>query len=274
MPRLAAEISSDSRRFGARPVSRTEVDAATYIADRRRRDATGTRAGKLQIKASRSCCTCGNPTDARAFRATTIEGELPFMADVPRPSPILRAAGVHEDGTPGSARDRHDPHAFDGCGTGAGQFRAISGTPMALAPVGQTLWTQVPALPIHRPRPTGPTATASSCRSAMPSMLLYSLIHLAGDRGDRPPRATRPASPRSASTTSSSSANFRFEDPGPSRISSHDGRRDYHRSARRRLRQFGRHGDRRALAGGEVTTSPNFTLFDHDVYALSPAMAT
>ena len=123
------------------------------------------------------------------------------------------------------------------------------GTPMALAPVGYTLWSQF--LRYDPSTPDWPNRDRFVLSVGHASMLLYSLLHLAGveeidarrqeDRqGSGQPRRHREFPPA------------RLEDAGPSRISPHHRRRDHHRAARPGLRQFGRHGDRRALARGAL----------------------
>ena len=53
------------------------------------------------------------------------------------------------------------------------------GTPMALAPVAYSLWQNL--LANYDPaNPSGPTATASCCRAAMPRCCCTRMLHLAG----------------------------------------------------------------------------------------------
>ena len=119
------------------------------------------------------------------------------------------------------------------------------GTPMAMAPVGYTLWSRF--LRYDPDRPDWPNRDRFVLSVGHASLLLYSLLHLAGVREiDADGRHTgRPA------VSLDDIKQFRQLDsrtPGPSRISRDHRRRSDHRPARPGLRERGRHGDRRALA--------------------------
>ena len=124
------------------------------------------------------------------------------MSDVASPDAPDRDDSYREDGSP----ERLQIDTIRTLSMDAVQ-KANSGhpgTPMALAPVGHTLWTQVPALRsgharLAQPRPlraVGRPRLDAALRAAAPRRR----------RGDRRATASRPASPRSAWTTSSSSA--------------------------------------------------------------------
>ena len=97
----------------------------------------------------------------------------------------------------------------------------------------------------------GPIATDFVLSVGHASMLLYGLIHMAGieeidaDGNKTGPRGDQPGRYRAVSPAL-------VQDTGPPRISAHHRRRDHHRPARPGLRQFGGHGDRRALARGPL----------------------
>ena len=120
-----------------------------------------------------------------------------------------------------------------------------AGTPMAMAPVAYTLWQQFLRL---RSRPTriwpNRDRFVLSCGHA--SMLLYSLLHLAGVRG------TTTAGARSQPRRHQAIPATKQPHAGPSRISPDHRRRDDNRSARPGLRQQRRHGDREPLARRQV----------------------
>ena len=77
------------------------------------------------------------------------------------------------------------------------------GTPMALAPVIYTLWQRF--LRFDPDDPTWPNRDRFVLSNGHASMLLYSMLHLAGVKRPMPGSAA-PASSRSLSTTSSASA--------------------------------------------------------------------
>ena len=119
------------------------------------------------------------------------------------------------------------------------------GTPMALAPVAYTLWNQFLRYDPAQPAWPNRDRFVLSCGHA--SMLLYSLLHLAGvKRVDRRRQADRRAGRRLDDIK-------RFRQlgsvtPGHPGVRPHHRRRDHHRPARPGRRQQRRHGDRRALA--------------------------
>ena len=99
------------------------------------------------------------------------------------------------------------------------------------------------------------------------SMLLYSLIHLAGVKAVNP---SYEQVGRDAVTLEDirDVPPGRQPLPGPSRIWLDLRRRDDHRSARPGCRNQRRHGDRRATGCGATYNRPGFDLFDFNVYAL------
>ena len=122
------------------------------------------------------------------------------------------------------------------------------GTPMALAPLAYVLWQRF--LRFDPADPIWPNRDRFVLSNGHASMLLYSLLHLAGVRRSIP--TTRwSASPRSASRTSSASASS-TRGARPPRVPLDLGRRDHHRPARPGDRDQRRHGDRVEVAGGAL----------------------
>ncbi len=137
------------------------------------------------------------------------------------------------------------------------------GTPMALAPVGYTLWQQL--LRYDPADPNWPNRDRFVLSVGHASMLLYSLILLAGVKSVNEGRGPQPA------LTLDDIKQFRQleqQDAGPPGIPLHLGRRDHHRAARPGLRQLGRHGDGAALAGRALQQA-GLPVFDYRIYALS-----
>ena len=179
------------------------------------------------------------------------------------PNDSSTSAGLHEDGSP-------DRLAIDTIRTLAMDAVAKAksghiGTPMALAPIGHTLWTQF--LRTDPDRPDWPNRDRFVLSVGHASMLLYALIHLAGIK-----EIDRDGKPSGAEAVS-------LEDI-------------------RQFRQLGSktpgHPEYRHTTGVETTTGPlgqgcgnsvgmaiaerwlaarynkpDFTLFDHDIYTLA-----
>ena len=112
----------------------------------------------------------------------------------------------------------------------------------------------------------GPTATASCCRVGHASMLLYSLLHLAGVK--RSARTEADRARRGDARRHQAVPPARQQDAGPPRIPHDLGRRDHDRAARPGLRQLGRHGDGRSAGSPTATTSRASRCIDYRVYAL------
>ena len=123
------------------------------------------------------------------------------------------------------------------------------GTPMALAPVVYTLWQSF--LRFDPQDPGWPNRDRFVLSNGHASMLLYSMLHLAGvapaAAEPRPPRRARGDARRHQELPSA-----RQRLPRPPGIRPHRGRRDDHRAARPGLRDQRRHGDGGALAGASL----------------------
>ena len=132
---------------------------------------------------------------------------------------------------------------------------AIPGTPMALAPVAYTLWQQF--LRYDPDDPIWPNRDRFVLSDGHASMLLYSLLHLAGVQAVNA-EYERSASLRSARRHQAVPP-ARQQMPRPSRISPDHRRRDDHRPARAGLRQQRRHGDRRRAGWRRTSTGPAST---------------
>ena len=128
------------------------------------------------------------------------------------------------------------------------------GTPMAMAPVAYTLWQQFLRFDPGR-SDLARTATASCSRSGHASMLLYSLLHLAGVK------AVNPEYERlgELSVTLDDIKRFRQLDsscPGHPGVPLDVGRRDHDRPARPGRGDQRRHGDRRRAGWPRTSTGP------------------
>ena len=169
-------------------------------------------------RSTATCCVCG------AFRCAT--------SDEAFPNDRHRHASrdnVHEDGSPERLQiDTIRTLAMDAV------QKANSGhpgTPMALAPVGWTLWTKF--LRYDPSAPDWPNRDRFVLSVGHASMLLYALLHLAGRRGDRPRgEEDRPAGDQPG-RISSNSASFRPRLPATPNIAiRRESRRPPGRSAR------------------------------------------
>ena len=122
------------------------------------------------------------------------------------------------------------------------------GTPMALAPVGYTLWTRYlrfdPELPVWANRDRFVLSAGHA------STLLYALLHLAEVKSVNPDYEIV-GTPRSRWTTSSGSVSSTRSAPAPGVPLDVRGR-VHHRAAGHRDRDQRGHGDRRAVAGRHV----------------------
>ena len=124
--------------------------------------------------------------------------------------------------------------------------RAIPERPWRLAPVAYCLWQQF--LRYDPADPLWPNRDRFVLSNGHASMLLYSLMHLAGVREVSSRRRNSFDACRVARRHQEFPATGQ-QDAGASRIRFDHGRRDHHRPARSGRRQQRGHGDRRALAG-------------------------
>ena len=122
------------------------------------------------------------------------------------------------------------------------------GTPMGLAPVVYTLWTQF--LRYDPADPLWPNRDRFVLSAGHASMLLYAMLHLAGVHrlearrsGRRGPARGRPGGHQTVPAAGQCLSR-------PPRIPPDHRGRDHHRAAGPGLRQQCRHGHGRALAGG------------------------
>ena len=159
---------------------------------------------------------------------------------------------------------RHHPHPGDGRGA-EGEFRpsrhADGAWRRSPTRCGKTSCAIDPADPIWPNRDRFVLSVGHA------SMLLYSLLHLAGvEAVDEHGKPT--GDRRSPSTTSSSSASSTARRPGHPEYRLHHRRRDHHRPARPGLRQLA--SAWRSPSAGSPTryNRPGFTLFDYAIYAL------
>ena len=249
-PTAASRRSDDRGRPGACGSTRSpgvvghglfldEVDAA-YIAIGRRRYATGTSAA-VAARGDRR-----QPDRARGVRSAT--RARPFMSDT-ETAAATAAPTLHEDGSPERLDDRHDPHAVDGRGA-EGELAAIPARRwrwrrsaircgrkfLRYDPAHARLAQPRPLRAVGRPRVDAALCAAPPRRESRRST----------------PTARRRARKRSASTTSSSSASCRRRRRAIPNIATPPGVETTTGPLGAGLRQFGRHGDRRALAGGAL----------------------
>ena len=140
------------------------------------------------------------------------------------------------------------------------------GTPMALAPVAYTLWQRF--LRFDPADPIWPNRDRFVLSAGHASMLLYSLLHLAGVKARRSRlRGARQARrlARGHRSTSASSTRAR---PGHPEYRWTTGVETTTGPLGQGVRHLRRHGDRRQWLAAHVTTGPASTLFDYDVYAI------
>src|SRR6187397_2380449 len=102
------------------------------------------------------------------------------------------------------------------------------GTPMAMAPVAYCLWQRF--LRFDPQDPIWPNRDRFVLSAGHASMLLYSMLHLAGVKA----------------------VNKVYETLGEPSVPLDERRRDHHRAARPGLREQRRDGDRRTLAGAAL----------------------
>ena len=139
------------------------------------------------------------------------------------------------------------------------------GTPMALAPVAYTLWQRF--LRFDPADPIWPGRDRFVLSAGHASMLLYSLLHLAGVKAVDPDYEVV-GDPAVSLEDIESFRQLDSRAPGHPEYRWTSGRRDDHRPARPGRRHLGRDGDRLQVAG-RALYRPGFELFDFDVYAIA-----
>ena len=166
------------------------------------------------------------------------------MTDAPATDPDT---AIHEDGSPERLQiDTIRTLAMDAV------QKANSGhpgTPMALAPVGHTIWTKF--LRYDPAQPDWPNRDRFVLSVGHASMLLYALLYLAGVE-EIDADGNKTGKPAMGLDDIEQFRQLSSKTPGHPEYRHNHRRRDHHRAAGRGLRQLGRHGDRRALAGGAL----------------------
>ena len=120
------------------------------------------------------------------------------------------------------------------------------GTPMAMAPVAYCLWQEF--LRYDPKHPLWPNRDRFVLSAGHASMLLYSVLHLAGVKEANKDTLEILDGPAVRLEDIKNFRQLGSRCPGPSGIASDDRRRNHHRTARPGLCQQRRDGDRRPLA--------------------------
>ena len=140
------------------------------------------------------------------------------------------------------------------------------GTPMALAPVAYTLWQRF--LRFDPADPIWPNRDRFVLSAGHASMLLYSLLHLAGVQAVDPDYEVV-GEPVGLARRHRELPPARLARARPPRVPLDLRGRDDDRPARPGGRDLGRDGDRLASGRRARYNRPGFELFDFDVYAIA-----